>query len=276
MKHIRSYKQHLEEGLIKTYDVTEFVKHFNKMIAAKDYKKLLSNAKVDPDAHVWLIVKIKPDTINFAKELVSLMNVLGYYVSDVNFRGYNIDDEANHPPKSNDDFLKIVKQAEEENASAIQLLIEPKFEEEAEGKFTILYHITEEKHLKKIQEMGLVPKSKSKVTYHPERIYLATKEAMAFLFTKYKDYVKDPVVLRVNVKGLKLYPDINAGKGTYFTTTNISPDKIKPLKQDAYDIMNKYLKNKPASNQGWDIEKLLSNLLGQAQKGIISTQNATH
>ncbi len=277
MKHIRTYKQHLEEGLIKTYDVKEFVKHLNKMIAAKNYKKLLSNAKVDPDGHIWLMLRMKTQTMDFAKELIKLMNVLGYYVSDVNFRGYNVDDEANHPPKDNDEFLNIIKQAEEDtNVVTLQLLIEPKFEDEAKGKFITLYHITEKKHLKKIKEIGLVPKAKSKVTYHPERIYLATKEAMANIFKKYKDYVKEPVVLMVNVRDIKLYPDINAGKGTYFTTTNIPPDRIKIMKDDAYTLIDKYLKKNPeAESQGLDIEKLLSNLLGQAQRGIVQT-NATH
>jgi hypothetical protein len=90
-------------------------------------------------------------------------------------------------------------------------------------------------------EIGLVPKSKSKVTYHPERIYLCNKAAMSAIYGKYRKYVEKPIILQVNTKGLKLYPDINAGAGAYWTSENISPDRIKTLKVTPKEFIDKYL-----------------------------------
>lgn len=262
MKHIRTYKQHLDEGLIKTYSLKEFVKHLNIMSKSK-YPHIIKNAETSPDGHVYIIIDIKkPNSIEFVKSLIELINTLGYYIANTNFRGRNTDEETSHTPKNNEEFLSIAKEASETNGvEGLELSIEPKFEKEVTGKFTTLYHITEKKHLEKILKQGLVPRSKSKMSYHPERIYLANKRAISGIYRKYSEFVKDPILLIVDVKGLKLYPDINANDGAYFTTTNIDPERIKVMKTDPELLVNKYIKAHKSELDDEEFQRIMNNTI---------------
>ena len=56
----------------------------------------------------------------------------------------------------------------------IKLRFEAKFDEEVvENTPSILYHITPTQNTNKILSIGLVPKSRSKASYHPDRVYLS-------------------------------------------------------------------------------------------------------
>lgn len=244
MKHLKLYEQFVEEGLIKTVDVDKFISRINDMMQQKGYLHFLDDSRVDKDGHVWLMINMEEEgdkQIELTKDLISLINILGYYVSHATLKGEEIADQE-RVPKNNDNFLMVMKNAKaDKRVQAVQVLFEPKFEQKSRGAAT-LYHITEERHLEKIMKIGLVPKSKSKVTYHPERIYLCNKAAMAAIYGKYRQYVKTPVILQVSTKGLTLYPDINAGAGAYWTSENISPDRIKVLETTPKEFIDKYLK----------------------------------
>lgn len=262
MNHIKTYQEHLNEGLIKTVDMETFDKHVRKL-----YKKFPSVPAIKtPDlgdaGHMNLMIYNNEETLKFIEELIHQMNVHGYFVSTMEFR--NIGNKSVEKiVKSNDEFLKTVKDSDLKKTKAIQISLEPKFEEETKDKFTTLYHITEQKHVKKITEIGLVPRAKSKISYHPERIYLATKHCIADIYDMYKNFVEKPVILRIDVAGIKLYPDINVpSQGAYFATENIPPDKIHVIKEKPSSFISGFKKTKAGKQSDKeDFYGILDNLL---------------
>ena len=77
--------------------------------------------------------------------------------------------------------------------------------------------------------MGLIPKSKSKKAYHPDRIYLATdKQECTWLYNDPKFGVKNPVLFKIDrnkleEKEIYLYKDPYLPSGV-FTVKNIPKD----------------------------------------------------
>jgi hypothetical protein len=285
MNHIKTYHEHLNEGLIKTVDVKKFGKHLRIMFQ-KFYKDSIAAGTplIDSDGHVTLMIYNKPKTLEFISELIHQINVHGYYVSGVQYRNIG-DKEEEHSPKTadNNEFLEIIKAADPKITKAFQISLEPKFEEEAKGKFTMLYHITEQKHVKKIMEIGLVPRAKSKISYHPERIYFANKTVISQIYDMYKDFVDEPVILKVDVSGIKLYPDINVqvydnlGRGAYFATTNIPPDKIHVIKENPKTFIDRFKKTKAGKEvDQTELYHMLDNLLGNNELFAKKKKNKTH
>lgn len=270
MKHLKSYIQHINEGLIKTVDIKSFINHLNHMNETKGFKDMIEYAKAEKDGHVLLVVSKNAKMMEFVKSLISLLNIDGYFISSIRYKGTGVDEDTSHSPRSNDEFVTIMDNANKtKEVEAIVISMEPKFEEAITEKYTTLYHITEQKHVAKILKTGLVPRAKSKISYHPERIYLANKYALTHIFEKYSQYVKEPVILSINVKGMKLYPDINAGDGAVFTTENIAPDRISVLKEKASSFVNKYNREHKAELENGMIQqqlsRALSNMLAHAQ-----------
>lgn len=265
MKHLKLYSDFLSEGLIKTTDVNTAVKKLESMFRSNNFKNMIFSANGDDDGHISIGIVNNGKTMEFSEKLASLLNVLGYYISNITI--VDNSEENFSMPKSMDEFLNAMKKhAKDKSVREFHIIMEPKFEKPEKEKFTYLYHVTEKKHLEKILKIGLVPRSKSKLSYHPERIYLANNSALSAIFDKYKEFVKEPILLKVNVEGLSIYPDINACFGAYFTTENIGPDKIKVLKESPKQLVNKY-NNKFSkefnSNEISDepIENFISNLL---------------
>ena len=57
----------------------------------------------------------------------------------------------------------------------IKIYVEAKFDTPVEkGTYRYLYHAVPEKHLPKVQKIGLIPRSLGKIAKHPDRIYFAT------------------------------------------------------------------------------------------------------
>lgn len=95
-----------------------------------------------------------------------------------------------------------------------------------------VYHVTDEKYLHKIKKNGLVPRSKSKKTYHPERIYLLLNKGnnVKALANNPEFDIDNPVLLKIDVsefkKYNKFYEDPNLDGGV-FVVNNIPPNIIK-------------------------------------------------
>ena len=84
----------------------------------------------------------------------------------------------------------------------------------------------------KIKQIGLIPKSKSKSkkSYHPERIYLLlNKDGINGLLNNSKFNIETPILLTIDVRDIKntikLYYDVNYTYGVY-TINNIHPKYI--------------------------------------------------
>jgi hypothetical protein len=121
----------------------------------------------------------------------------------------------------------------------IKLRFEAKFDEEIIEKIPkILYHITPTQNVDKILKIGLVPKSRSKASYHPDRVYLSKGlediENLGEMFYQ-KTGIKNWTILKINtdlVPGdyLRLYTDPNYISG-FYTLNNIPPQAIEKIKE---------------------------------------------
>lgn len=110
---------------------------------------------------------------------------------------------------------------------------EAKFDIEYTPQSRYLYHVTDEKYLPKILKNGLIPKSKNKISKHPDRIYLATNEENMFeignIFIE-DGFIENIIYLKISLN--KLYnkfliePQFPGG---IYTTQNIPPTNIEIL-----------------------------------------------
>ena len=108
--------------------------------------------------------------------------------------------------------------------------LEPKYDREIENIQNIIYHSTLKRHLKKIKKLGLIPKSKNKLSNHPDRIYFSLNIEDAKMFSKYleKTFDEKSYIVEVSTKGLtnKYYSDINFRSKGIYTLNNIPKENI--------------------------------------------------
>ena len=221
------YDLNIQEGLIKTTPIGEAVyilkKQFPNWIFQYD--------KGDKDFTIE-ILKIKEGIQpEYFEKLIPLLNNLGWFISYIEIHGDGIEikDKYNE---------KIVKNAfQNKKVYSIYLECEAKFDQKVNKIPSFLYHVAPLRSWDKIQKIGLIPKSRSKKAYHPERVYLGKDEKnTSNLAPKFyqSEGIKDWVLLKINtnmVPGdyLRLYYDPNFKYG-YYTLNNIPPQAIEKVK----------------------------------------------
>jgi len=221
------YDLNIQEGLIKTTPIGEAVyilkKQFPNWIFQYD--------KGDKDFTIE-ILKIKEGIQpEYFEKLIPLLNNLGWFISYIEIYGDGIEikDKYNE---------KIVKNAfQNKKVHSIYLECEAKFDQKVNKIPSFLYHVAPLRSWDKIQKIGLIPKSRSKKAYHPERVYLGKDEKnTSNLAPKFyqSEGIKDWVLLKINtnmVPGdyLRLYYDPNFKYG-YYTLNNIPPQAIEKVK----------------------------------------------
>jgi hypothetical protein len=164
------------------------------------------------------------------KKYLPLINNLGYFISSA-FRG---DDSI--------DISQLEKQYLEEVVCS-NIFIEPKYDHLVEIP-NILYHASPLKFKDKILKTGLTPKSGSKLSYHPDRIYLSSNIKSCINFGEYllnskenKYYKSGYCIYKIEGKGIdKLYSDINMREAGFYTLSNI--------KKEFISLFNEVIKNK--------------------------------
>lgn len=202
---------------------TELIKRFKD----KFNKSLLEINNVDG---FW--IKFNENQYQYIKEINKFMDSYGWYPSFI----------VNEQMPYNDNFKKIMIL---DDYMLINYL--PKFDSEVDiRKYEYIYHITPDISIKKIEEIGLTPKNKSKLSNNPERIYfmLPTSDIM-FKHTikslhdtsKNKKRIDNWYILMIDVKKLpnaiKFYNDpvFEIGNGAVWTYQNIPPTVIKKIKR---------------------------------------------
>ena len=208
----------LDEGLIRTEEINNTIK-----ILRKSYP----DSRIYPGGDMEHIeITLLTDNLDRSKieSFLKLVNNLGWYPSAY---------YANSPiPKkfTTDSFLH-----DAQNVRRVDLKIERKYDPEYQ-KQDIFYHATKMKYTHKIEKMGLIPRTQSKIGYHPERIYLAKSfnAALDILGMLYDHDYSDPnwIIYEVNVSNIpnfKTMVDPNFDGGVY-TTQNIPPSALKPVK----------------------------------------------
>lgn len=104
------------------------------------------------------------------------------------------------------------------------------------------YHVTPDIYINKIKEEGLTPKSESKLSNHPERIYFYLNPESSFKFlagslwnaSKYKDQVKKYYVLEIDLTQLPDHhfyadPESMISYIAVYTKQPIPPSAIKVI-----------------------------------------------
>jgi len=230
---MRKYKEFLEElkeGLITTHDITVYNKVIINYLDSLDIK---NNLKII-------------DKLNFFLKIFNNINVKN--IEMINHYIYNL----GYFPSSYTVILtngminrfKYLKDIKFQNIQSIEINYEAKYSDGLYKNDIIcpdkLYHLTYSDNWNSITKKGIYPKSKKRLSVHPDRIYL---------FENISDYktllnnlkLSDNInsinkkydLLEIDSSGDKfiLHTDPNYRMG-YFTYDNISPKLVKKIYSD--------------------------------------------
>ena len=158
------------------------------------------------------------------KKYIPLINNLGYFISSA----FNDNDMID---------ISLLKKDDLNNIICSNIFIEPKYDYQVEIP-KILYHASPLKFKDKILKIGLTPKSGSKLSYHPDRIYLSSNIESCVKFGEYllnskeNQYYKNGYCIYI-IKGEgidKLYSDINMREVGFYTLDNVKKEFISLFK----------------------------------------------
>ncbi len=231
MKNILKWEQFLNETLLKSYDKDVVIKYLIKL--GIDTNDIHDNE--ENKIKITLTHKNK----QYIPTLISkLEHFFGWYLASVSGDFYEevlsgedfIKDELDML----DELIPDPQEGEDEGEmdDYYSLCFESKYDIEImdSAKPDFLWHISEEKAISNIKKKGLIPKTKSKMSYHPERIYFLKDIKFVDELLDHKKFnVEDPVILKIDVREIKnklrMYEDVNYPNGLYITD-NISPNYI--------------------------------------------------
>jgi len=167
-----------------------------------------------------ILVIVNKASLEEMNQVLKISNNLGYFPSYIETKN------GSGVKYTDDELKKLII-----NSSPFTLKLEAKYDLEVTGDDripNILYHITDLKFKDKIQNIGLSPRSKSKIAEHPSRIYLMfSPNDMGFLLGNPKSGIKDPCMFSVDIHKLhnriRLFIDPNFSSKGVYTYDNISP-----------------------------------------------------
>ena len=208
----------IQEGLIYSFSYSKFKEKLNDILTKY---KIEEYDLIQSEDGIFLI-NFKPiKNINLYNDIISLLNISGYYISS-----YKKDNNETEYLNLNINIFM--------NSEKLNIVFNKNFDFEDTGIKLFLYHVTDEKHINKIKQIGLTPKSNKMIDNHPDRIYLfeSVDDINSFISNK-SYYVEDfnPVKLKINIKSLpkiKLYKDPKyTNIDAYYTYDNIPSYSIK-------------------------------------------------
>jgi hypothetical protein len=235
---IKKFNDFINEGF-NTYSISK-LRYFLKRCGLKqpeDFYEMYDGV---------LKIKVKPKYVNKYNSIIhSIENIYGWYLSsiydtngekikrnNIDFKIPDIDAElVKYISKNNLNINDV--ECDEFDYEIYSLVFEQKTGTPIDyDKIPdIIYHITDTMYLDKILNMGLVPKSKSKKTYHPERIYLTKiKSQCNSLFNHPEFGIENPVIFSIDKnkledKNIFIYRDPYLSDGV-FVINNIPKDCI--------------------------------------------------
>jgi len=228
-----------------------FVSIINKMLSERSDATVNINFSEEE-------VLVELDLRDFGKvdKVLQIAKILGWFPSfQTLWRPGDREDtkfDINVLKRTLTNWEKIVISFEKEYGDKIDL---PKY----------IYHVIPEERYKKVAQQGLNPKTHSKKTAHPERIYFGTQvdkmEKLAdMLYDREtnKDAIKGTYkLLQIDTsklpKDIEFFPDPDYPDGI-FTYTSIRPNFIKVIKTIQLGQANKEMSDK-------DLEDLLNRIL---------------
>jgi hypothetical protein len=207
------YDLNLTEGLIKT---TNIDKTLNLLKKSFDYGFIY--VKRDNNTFVVKLIHVdKKNLVSFLKQ-IDIFGWFPSYMVAMNNKG-----DTNYAGK-----WDITKHSEGET----HISFEAKYDEQVvENIPKILYHASPSKNADKILKIGLSPRSRSKRSFHPERVYVSSS------LTKIKNIIpllgklegdRNYTVFKINTEEVpgnyfKLYTDPNLPDTGFYTVNNIPP-----------------------------------------------------
>jgi hypothetical protein len=219
------------EGLIKTTNIDKateiIIKQFGNLPGVdivnsnKEIKIGFEPQYLDHKLARYVNTQIYDPNIS---KLIQLTNNLGYFPSVF---AYEKNNETKVEKYSNPKLRQIMDELEPD---FLAFSFEKKYDEVITTP-KLVYHITDVRYLDKIKSIGLTPKTKSKLSSHPERIYVALdKEDALNLWKRMKIFIpkEKGILLTIDTEKLSdtFYNDPNfINKGVY-TYNNISPQSI--------------------------------------------------
>ena len=224
MKYV-DFVQQLKEGLIVTHDITKYYHILT------DYLYQIG-VECSIDIVDKFEFKLTIETNNI--DLIEVMNhysyTIGYFPSY-----YWIILENN----MKNGFKEITSLPN--NTKNVTIKYESRYDDGLYKNTVIcpdtLYHLSYQKNKKSIFDKGIYPKSKRRLSAHPERIYLFENMNDYFALLKnlkFSDESKEEyILLEINCKkdNLILHTDPNYRLG-YFTYDNINPKNISIIKEN--------------------------------------------
>jgi hypothetical protein len=208
------YELNLQEGLTKTTNIGKTIELLRKF--TEDIVKIKRNNNT-------FEVLFEEKNVKFLNSFLRDANNLGWFPSYIQTASYT----GKWKEKYYDPQQSVIR-------------FEAKFDEEVvENIPPILYHITPSQNVKNILKIGLAPKSRSKASYHPERVYFGKSiEGVEKLAPRMYQISGDKnfTILKIDtdlIPGgyLKLYTDPNYSKEAYYTLNNIPPQSIEKVKE---------------------------------------------
>lgn len=218
------YLEFLSESRYKTHGLDSVKRTIPKMLNSINSEYKIEYNSLSDDFSIYFT------NLDFETKdiMISRCELLGYFpsvfsINDVDKRPNNI--------KIIDDFIKYVKDYKLENNNKVYIQFESWLDEKVETPKT-LYHVCRTIDLDKIKRYGISPKSKHKISYHPDRIYLAedylSSISIIKQFRKIKkdDYSIITIIQEDNKLLVRKDPNFDAG---YYTTQNILPNWINKI-----------------------------------------------
>jgi hypothetical protein len=208
----------LYEGLIHTTDIETTVDHL-KMWSIASSKFKISK----PKKNVIILKFGKQPIDKDIDNLIRWINSLGWFIARYVLNDGHFDYKQF---KSKEDLFEDLN-----SYDVLSMILEAKYDLEL-NKYDLknLFHITPSIYKEKIEKIGLVPKSLSKISYHPERIYFTTNKDDAInLSTKFGGRNDKFIIYQIDINGLirynngiRFFKDPNFESGIY-TLSNIPP-----------------------------------------------------
>lgn len=230
-------KDKLQEGLIRTAPIEDTLHILNNHSEWIVQEPRLHTTRYGIEIFNSFKVIIEKSNFNKIDKLLQLTNNLGWFPSMVGgFDRSKIERKEVFSGKYTKASLERCKKI----SDLILLIFEAKFDAPVDtGNLDYLYHATPFPIWeKKISKIGLSPKTKSKASNHPDRIYFTANVSESEMiasqlddYSGYSEYAILKIDFRPYKKKVPVYSDVNAyGWGVYITK-NINPKHISLVKR---------------------------------------------
>lgn len=229
MSILNNFQLQLKEGLIVTHNI---INYKTSLISLLDQYNIEYDINIK-DKLEFFITIYNPNKYTCGT-IVSICNNLGYFPSYIYVTLKN--NMINN--------FKFDKFKYSDNIKEFKIKFEAKYDDKLYKNDIIcpdiLYHLTYQKYKQSILQKGLYPKSKNRLSVHPERIYLfknlndfnnlVDKLKMSDVINNISEYY---MLLEIDSSDDKfiLHTDPNYRLG-YFTYDNININNIKFLKEN--------------------------------------------